>query len=266
MALIRIFAIMPNWTHFYLIRISFLGFRYHGWQKQEGLKTVHLMVDKTLKFILGDQPFRSLGCGRTDAMVSAEDYAFELFTTAALDKDKIVHQLNKNFPPDIYAKSASAVDGSFNIIQHAKVKAYHYHFCFGEKPHPFSAPFVQHLGKKLNVSLMMEAATLFEGTHHFRSFTSKPNEDAQFDRNILQALIVPMDSVSAKVDDHFVFQAVAKGFLRYQVRMMMGALIEIGKGMITTDHLKEMLKGQSAYQLRTVAPGSGLRLHQVTFE
>ena len=47
---------------------------------------------------------------------------------------------------------------------------------------------------------------------------------------------------------------------------MMGALTEIGKGMITIDQLQAMLNGQSDYQIKTVAPGSGLRLHQVVFE
>ncbi len=259
---------MPEWSFFYLVRIEFLGFRYHGWQKQEGLKTVHLMVDKTLKFVLGDTPFRSLGCGRTDAKVSAEDYAFELFTTSELVPEQLVHRLNANLPADIRARSAKAVDAQFNIIQHAKTKTYHYHFSFGEKPHPFSAPLVQYFGKKLEIETMIDAAKFLEGKHDFTSFTSKPGEATQLTRTLNRSEIIKVESDQnyLPTSNHYVFQATSSGFLRYQVRLMMGALIEIGRGLLTLDELQALLTGEKSGQIKTVAPGSGLRLHQVIFD
>ena len=62
---------------FYVITIQYLGYRFHGWQKQPDVKTLHLMVDRTLNFILDKKPFKTLVSGRTDAMVSAENAAFE---------------------------------------------------------------------------------------------------------------------------------------------------------------------------------------------
>ncbi|MDX1470844.1 MAG: tRNA pseudouridine(38-40) synthase TruA, partial [Flavobacteriaceae bacterium] len=59
--------------HYYLIKLQYLGYRFHGWQKQPKLKTVHLMIDKTLKYIFEEKVFKTLGAGRTDAMVSAEE-------------------------------------------------------------------------------------------------------------------------------------------------------------------------------------------------
>ena len=54
---------------FYLVNVQFLGYRFHGWQKQPNTKTVHLMIDRTLKYILGEQKFKTLGAspfiGRT---------------------------------------------------------------------------------------------------------------------------------------------------------------------------------------------------------
>jgi tRNA pseudouridine38-40 synthase len=258
---------MPEWSFFYLIRIEFLGFRYHGWQKQEGLKTVHQMVDKTLKFVLGDTSFRSLGCGRTDAKVSAEDYAFELFTTKALIPEQLVNRLNANLPADIRALSATSVDAAFNIIQHARTKTYQYHFCFGEKPHPFSAPLVQFFGKRLDIDSMINATQEFVGEHDFTAFTSKPGEETKLVRNLDQARIFMKESNEGfmPVLNHYVFEVTAPGFLRYQVRLMMGALIEIGRGLLTIDELKARLDGKLKDQIKTVAPGSGLRLHRVTF-
>ena len=65
--------------YYYLIKIQYLGYRFHGWQKQPDVKTIHLMIDRTLKFILKDVRFKTLGAGRTDAMVSANEAALELF-------------------------------------------------------------------------------------------------------------------------------------------------------------------------------------------
>ena len=70
---------MAKWGEFYLIRIEFLGFRYHGWQKQPNFRSIQGMVDKTFEFIFQHNDFKTHGCGRTDAKVSADDYAFELF-------------------------------------------------------------------------------------------------------------------------------------------------------------------------------------------
>ena len=64
---------------YYLVKIQYLGYRFHGWQKQPQLKTLHHMIDRTLKYVLGETRFKTLGAGRTDAMVSANEAAFELF-------------------------------------------------------------------------------------------------------------------------------------------------------------------------------------------
>ncbi|MEO9474530.1 MAG: tRNA pseudouridine(38-40) synthase TruA [Cyclobacteriaceae bacterium] len=259
---------MANWTHFYLIRIAFLGFRYHGWQKQKDHKSVHGMVDKTLLFILGHENFRTLGCGRTDAKVSAEDYAFELFLNEATIPDQLLHRLNKNLPSDIRALSVQAVSSDFNIIQHAKIKEYHYRFSFGEKSHPFNAPLIRDFGQHLDIELMMEAAKLFVGTHNFKRYASKPAPDTIFEREIESAHIEKMTEISGNFmpDSAHVFKVRGKGFMRYQVRLMMGALVEIGRGLWTLDDLRESLINADGPQVRHVAPSSGLVLYKVEFE
>ena len=75
----------------YLLNIQFLGFRLHGWQKQPNLKTVHFLVDKTLKFVLGSTRFKTVGVGRTDAKVSAASYPLQLFVDDQLDTSFFLH-------------------------------------------------------------------------------------------------------------------------------------------------------------------------------
>jgi len=65
--------------YYYLIKIQYLGYRFHGWQKQPKVKTIHLMIERTLKFILEEKKFKTLAAGRTDAKVSAKEAAFEIY-------------------------------------------------------------------------------------------------------------------------------------------------------------------------------------------
>ena len=75
-----------KFTYSYIITIQFLGFRFHGWQKQKSVKSLHEMVDKTLFFVLGHTNFKSLGIGRTDAKVSANEYIFQLFVNEKVNE------------------------------------------------------------------------------------------------------------------------------------------------------------------------------------
>lgn len=258
---------MARWNNFYLIHIEFLGFRYHGWQVQPGLKSVEGMINKTFRFILGHENFKVLGCGRTDAKVSADDFAFELFLNQEMEIPHLLKELNKNLPFDIRAKSVELVDAKFNIIQNSKVKEYHYHFSYGEKQHPFNAPFVINFGLNLNIELMQEAVKQFIGTHNFKRYVTKPTANTIFEREILSATIEPnTERVGGFFPEHaFVFKVSSKGFLRYQVRLMMAALVEVGLGNMTIEELKQTLINYNETPMKNNAPSSGLVLHKVTF-
>lgn len=258
---------MANWTHFYLIRIEFLGFRYHGWQKQEKFRSVHGMIDKTFDYIFKHSSYRTLGCGRTDAKVSADDYAFELFSMEELETNALLQVLNANLPSDIRAKSAQAVSASFNIIKDVSQKEYHYYFSSGEKSHPYIAPFIRDFGKKLDVAKMQAAVKLFEGRHNFKRYVSKASADANFEREILAANIELNTKFTGSFvpQTAYVFKVRAKGFMRYQVRLMMGALVNVGRGDWSGDDLAKSLEDYEGLQIKNIAPSSGLVLHKVNY-
>ncbi len=69
----------------YLVSIQFLGFRFHGWQKQKNAMSLHEIMDKTLSFVLQETDFKTLGSGRTDSKVSANQYFFQLFSNTVID-------------------------------------------------------------------------------------------------------------------------------------------------------------------------------------
>ncbi len=253
----------------YLINIQFLGFRYSGWQKQPGQKTIESMLLKTLKFILPSRKLKILGAGRTDAKVSALDASFELFLEDGPieDVDAFMEDFNTNLPPDIKVIRITNVDKKFNIIKHSKTKEYVYLFSFGQKNHPFCAPYLANIIEDLDIELMQKAARLFEGTHNFKAFTARPRENAEFKRTITSCILRENTILQANFfpDNSYALHVVGAGFMRYQIRMMMGALIQLGKGELKISDIEASLLENNDTKLTYVAPGSGLLLHRLEF-
>jgi len=254
---------------FYLVNVQFLGYRFHGWQKQPNTKTVHLMIDRTLKFILGDQKFKTLGAGRTDAMVSANEAAFELF----LDHEPIENEVefldlfNKNLPQDIRALSITEVDAKFNIIQDSKLKEYHYVFAQGAKFHPFAAPIMTTILDSLDIELMTEGAQLFEGKNNYKTYCYKPTQEGLYNRELICCELIENTLYTANFfpEKSYVLKVIGKGFGRHQIRLMMGALIKLGRGDIDLNYIKNSLKPESQEVMDYIAPASGLILHKIEF-
>ncbi len=260
---------MHKKRNYYLLKVQFLGFRYSGWQKQPGQKTIESMLLKTLKFILPEKKFKILGAGRTDAKVSAIEAAFELYLEEhpILDLKDFLHLFNKNLPPDIRILNMTEVDQSFNIINDSKEKEYVYLFCYGEKSHPFCAPYLVTFLEDLAIEKMISVARLFEGTHNFKSYTARPNENTKFIRTITSCRIIENTLLKANFfpDKSYALVIRGEGFMRYQIRMIMGVLVQIGKGELATQDVINSLAIDSDVKLPFVAPGSGLILNKLEF-
>ena len=227
------------------------------------------MLKKTLKFVLPGTSIKVLASGRTDAKVSARALPVSLFHYENIgDLAAFLERLNANLPPDIRVNHIEAVPDDFNVIQDVHSKEYHYYFTNEPDFHPYSAPFIGYFRKPMNIARMREASDLFEGTHHFEAFCSRSNRKANFERTITQSKIEVNTYLSAPYmpDSTYVYLVEGNGFLRYQVRMMMGALVMLGRGEIHEEDIVSALKGNPAPPITTIAPGSGLVLHQVNYK
>ncbi|MFC4096814.1 tRNA pseudouridine synthase A [Euzebyella saccharophila] len=260
---------MQKQRYYYLIQLQYLGFRYSGWQHQPRQKTIESMLQKTLKFILPRRSAKVLGAGRTDAKVSALDMKFELFLEDEPLEDLFGFQelFNKNLPPDIRILNIRKTNSQFNIIQDAKEKEYLYLFSFGEKNHPFCAPFLANIIDDLDIELMIKAARLFEGTHDFLAYTARLREGTRTLRTITHCSLSENTLLKANFfpKKSYVFAVRGNGFMRYQIRMMMGALIQLGRGELTFADIENSLLPNSNIELNFVAPGSGLLLNRLDF-
>jgi len=228
------------------------------------------MVSKTLKFVLPDGKTKILSASRTDSKVSALDMAFELFLEGdpIADTDIFLETLNINLPPDIRALSVKEVNAAFNIIKDAKLKEYAYLFSFGEKNHPFCAPFLANILEQLDIEMMQTAAKLFEGTNDFSTYTAKLQEKTKTTRTIISCDLKDNELLKANFfpTKSYALYVKGEGFMRYQIRMIMGALIQLGKGELTIADIQYSLKEDNNLELTFVAPASGLLLHRLDFQ
>lgn len=261
---------MQQIRFYYLIKIQYLGFRLHGWQRQPNFKTVEGLVKKTLKFVLPGQKIKILGSSRTDAMVSANDSAFELFIYEKPLEDLIIflEDFNRNLPPDITALAIEEVDQTFNIIQHPKNKEYLYLFSFGKKNHPFCAPLMAGFQENLDIEIMKQGAAIFQGEHSFHNYCVDITAQTRLKRTILNCVVEENKIYTANFFPlkSYVLKVEGAGFLRYQVRLMMGALVQLGKGELKLDDLRSSLLAGTKMPMNYIAPASGLILNRIDFQ
>lgn len=260
---------MQRVCYYYLIKLQYLGFRYHGWQKQPDVITVEKMVDRTLNYVLSPKKYKVLAAGRTDAKVSVNQTYVELFIeNEPLDMDEFFPLFNENLPPDIRALEITKTEKDFNIIQHPKVKEYMYLFSTGEKFHPFSAPFMLNIQQEVDLELMKKGARLFEGEQDFWSYAFRPTPKTITVGKIETCRIEVNDLYTANFfpKKSFVLKVRGEGFKRHQIRLMMGALIDLGKGKIDLAFLEKTLDASQRIKLEHIAPPSGLILNSVELE
>ena len=258
-----------KYSNSYLISIQYLGFRFHGWQKQKNVMSLHEMVDKTLGFVFKNKDFKTLGSSRTDSKVSANTYFFQLFTNELVEEKEFLKSFNFNAPSDLKVLTLKNISKPFNIIQSSKLKEYHYYFSHGTKNHPFSAALLVGFQDTLDIELMQKGAKLFEGTHYFHKYCTEPSENTVFKRDILSCVIEKNTILTANFfpETSYVLKVRGVGFLRYQIRLMMGVLVELGKHNISLDFIINSLKEDNDRKfLRTIAPGSGLQLYDIKFD
>ncbi|MGY6522100.1 MAG: tRNA pseudouridine(38-40) synthase TruA [Mongoliitalea sp.] len=260
---------MQNRPFIYLFSIQYLGLRYSGWAKQNNAKTVQGTLERSIRYVLGHENFRTLGASRTDAGVSANQAFFCLYVEVEIeDLDSVHHEFNRNLPPDIRVGEGKKVDTSFNIIQDVAFKEYHYHLAYGDKFHPFYAGTLSFFPEELSVEDMKEAVNIFRGKHDFRRFCSVDKVTDNYEREILHAEVLthPKAGIGDFPEKALVIKFSGQGFLRYQIRIMVQALVDLGAGKVSKEGLEEALNSKEKSPIALTAPANGLVLESIAFK
>lgn len=253
----------------YLIHLQFLGFRFHGWQRQKDVKTVQYMLEQTLNTVIGADTYKSLGASRTDSMVSAERHFVHLMSDNEVELETFMVDMNNNLPQDLRIIKVEIVPKKFQVINSKKLKEYHYSFSFGSKTHPFCAPYLTNIIDELDISLMKQGAKIFEGEHNFIQYCFRGNENKTYLRTINQCSIETNTFLTGSFfpEKTYVMRVIGEGFVRNQIRIMMGTLFNLGLGKVTLEDIQKslILDNTETYPIGFIAPASGLILHDVNF-
>lgn len=254
----------------FLIKLSYLGFRYHGVQKQDLHQTVQERIENCLRVKFTDLDFKIKFSSRTDAMVSSlESYVLLMFKGL---EDQVIIQGNmlkdilgalKKLPPDIQIKDVKEVGNSFTLLKSIGLKEYHYYFSHNiSSPHIFAAPFMTILAEKLDIELMKQGAQLFSGTHNFENYCYKPKSGTQFLRTVESCEIFRNETFKGSFfpEDSYCLNIKAQGFMRGQVRLIMGSLFRLGKKELTFEDLAFSLKQTNPNFIKWLVPSPGLIL------
>ena len=237
--------------------ICYDGSRYRGWQRlTNNDNTIQSKLETALSRILGE-PIEIIGSGRTDAGTHAMGQVANFHCSSAMPVDEILQQLRMYLPEDIGIYSCKNVSPRFHARLNAKTKTYRYRVWNSMEPCVFDRKYVYISTDSLDVSAMERAAAYFLGTHDFSAFCANKNMKKSTVRSIQRFEI-------HRAEDEIIFTVTGNGFLHHMVRIMVGTLLEVGRGVRESDSIPALF-GAARSEAGELIPASGLCLMEVTY-
>lgn len=241
----------------FLIQFSYDGTSYSGFQTQKGKDTIQERLEEALTAVNNHQKTIAVATGRTDRGVHALCQYAHADLQVSITEAKLKRALNSHLPDDIHVIETKIVEDSFHARYQVKEKTYEYFLNMGEY-NPLERNTVFQYNHSLDVAKMREAISSFLGTHDFRAFVTDNKEKDNCVRTITRALI-------EESDEKLRFLFSGDGFLRYQVRNMVGILIRVGEGKILPETVSEILESKDRTKSGKTAPPQGLCLLDVKY-
>ena len=237
--------------------ICYDGTRYNGWQRQTSHdNTIQGKLETALSRILGE-PIEISASGRTDTGVHARGQVANFHTTSAMDCAQLLSELRKYLPEDIGIYSCREVSPRFHARLNALEKTYRYRLWNSDAPCVFDRRFVAVMEEELDLEAMNAAARLFLGTHDFSAFCANKKMKKSTVRTIKSFTV-------ERMGEEIVFTVTGNGFLHNMVRILVGTLVEVGRGERAADSIPALF-GAKREQAGFLAPGKGLCLMEVRY-
>ena len=241
----------------YRIDFSYDGTNFNGYQLQPNLRTVQNELEKAVSYLNRQTHTSVQSSGRTDKGVHALNQVAHFDLEIDTTLDKIKRGLNSNLPEDIHIIKVSKVSDDFHARFSAKKKEYVYRINVGEY-NPMDRNYIYQYNRPLDINLMKKAIKYFEGTHDFTSFVSTEDERENKVRTIIKT-----DIKEKKDIIEISFQA--DGFMKYQVRNMVGLLIAIGNNKKEVSDVEKIIDAKDRTKSVKTAAAEGLYLKKVWY-
>lgn len=242
------------------ITVAYDGTHYHGWQVQLGLPSIQRELERVLSEI-DNNPVLVAGSGRTDAGVHAAGQVAAFDLANRLPCTNLKKAMNRILPPDIRILEASEAAPDFHPRYQAVAKTYEYQICRAEVCPPMRRLYCFHFPYRLNEAAMASAASLLVGEHDFSAFAASDEKD-ELGRSKVRTIF---SSTLSRDGDDLVYRVRGSGFLKHMVRIIVGTLIEAGKGNLDSGALRARLEAGYAGKAGPAAPARGLCLVSVEY-
>jgi tRNA pseudouridine38-40 synthase len=250
-------------SHVTVLTVAYDGMPFHGFARQDGPVTVQGSLEEALRVALR-RKVAVTGAGRTDAGVHALGQVVS-FEGAPGDPEEasLLHSLNALCRPSIVVTDVRRAAAGFDARHSAVAREYRYRLVTGAVPPLFLAHTAWWLKGPLDLGTMREGAQALVGEHDFRSFcVSESAEGQRTVRDIALLEITP----ETEMGEHCVtVRVVGRSFLHSMVRIMIGTLVEVGRGRRSAAWVGDALQARSRAAAGPTAPSHGLTLWHVAY-
>jgi len=243
----------------YKFTLEYHGADFHGWQCQQGVQTVQGVLEKALEAVTQEK-CTVFGAGRTDRGVHALGQVAHVLLPTSFCLDRLRRGTNFYLKEHrVRVVSVQQVTGDFHARFSAVRRCYRYRVLVRPSVSPLCQDQVWWVPRPLDLQAMQQAATFFEGTHDFSAFRGRFCQ-AKSPLKTLEAC-----EVQACGDEvHVVVRA--RSFLHHQVRIMVGTLVEVGRGDRLPTFVQTLLQQKKRGTAGVTAPAQGLCLEAVCYD
>lgn len=242
------------------ITVAYDGTNYHGWQVQPGLATIQSELERAVSD-LDNRPVQVAGSGRTDAGVHAIGQVAAFDLANRIPCPNLKKAMNRILPRDIRILDVSEAAPDFHPRYQAIAKTYEYRLFRSEVCPPMRRLYCYHYPYPLNETAMSAAARLFDGEHDFSAFAASDQKD-ELGHSKVRTIF---SSLLTREGDDLVYRVRGSGFLKHMVRIIVGTLIETGKGNLDAEALASRLEPGFSGTAGPAAPARGLCLVSVEY-
>ncbi len=242
----------------YVMTITYDGTAYCGWQKQHNAQnSIQGKIEAVLSKMCGE-PVSVHGSGRTDAGVHAKGQVASFKCSTEKTPLEIKKYLNLYLPKDIAVKALDEADERFHARLSAKRKTYLYRINISGISNVFERKYIYDLSGELDIEKMKKAAEKLLGKHDFKAFSSVKRTKKSTVREIYA---IEVEKLDGEID----VSVTGNGFLYNMVRIIVGTLIEAGRGERTPESVEETLLSLDRETAGYTAPPEGLVLVKVEY-
>ena len=239
------------------LEIEYIGTNYSGWQKQPGRPTIQQNIEDAVFNITNHRPV-IYGSGRTDSGVHAIAQVANFRTDSHLTNLQMQRALNSVLPDDITVSKVKQAPLKFHSQYDSKSKVYVYTILNRDYPSAHNKYRTWLVKEELDLDKMKKASTHLIGTHDFKVFAHSGVSVKTTIRTIFNTKLIKRGSLIE-------FEIEGNGFLKRMVRLIMGTLINVGKGNITPSEFKQILNNGEKTKYVISAPAKGLTLKKVKY-